>query len=143
VAGSPELRARFERVRVEVLCQHVRRDNLREEVRNMRERMRKELSAAMRCGSTSSRTTGGIADIEFSLQYWALLWARQYPPVAMFSDTIRQLESVASAKPGAAGERGPAHPRPIGRTAPAPIACPSRGPRPSCGGGVPRHALPP
>ena len=24
-------------------------------------------------------------------------WARDYPPVAMFSDTIRQLESVASA----------------------------------------------
>ena len=24
-------------------------------------------------------------------------WAAQYPPVAMFSDTIRQLESVASA----------------------------------------------
>ena len=40
---------------------------------------------------------GGIADIEFLAQYWALKWARDYPPVAMFSDTIRQLESVASA----------------------------------------------
>ncbi|MDE2263396.1 MAG: hypothetical protein KGL45_12800, partial [Gammaproteobacteria bacterium] len=36
-------------------------------------------------------------DIEFLAQYWALKWARDYPPVAMFSDTIRQLESVASA----------------------------------------------
>jgi glutamate-ammonia-ligase adenylyltransferase len=97
VAGSPELRARFERVRLEVLCQHVRRDNLREEVRNMRERMRKELSAGDALRFDIKQGPGGIADIEFLAQYWALLWAREYPPVAMFSDTIRQLESVASA----------------------------------------------
>ena len=35
--------------------------------------------------------------IEFLAQYWALLWAKDYPPVVLFSDTIRQLESVASA----------------------------------------------
>jgi glutamate-ammonia-ligase adenylyltransferase len=40
---------------------------------------------------------GGTADIEFLAQYWALLYAGSHPPVAMFSDTIRQLESVASA----------------------------------------------
>ena len=40
---------------------------------------------------------GGIADIEFLAQYWALKWADRYPPLVMFSDTIRQLESVASA----------------------------------------------
>ncbi len=38
-----------------------------------------------------------MADIEFLAQYWALKWAQSHPPVAMFSDTIRQLESVASA----------------------------------------------
>jgi len=97
VAGSPELRARFERVRLEVLCQHVRRDKLREEVRNMRERMRKELSGGDALRFDIKQDPGGIADIEFLAQYWALLWAREYPPVAMFSDTIRQLESVASA----------------------------------------------
>ena len=44
----------------EVLCQHVRRDDLREEVRGMRERMRRELSAAGRAAiSTSSRTRAG------------------------------------------------------------------------------------
>ena len=97
VAGSPGLCARFERVRLEVLCQHVRRDSLREEVRSMRERMRKELSAGDALRFDIKQDPGGIADIEFLAQYWALLWAREYPPVAMFSDTIRQLESVASA----------------------------------------------
>jgi [glutamine synthetase] adenylyltransferase / [glutamine synthetase]-adenylyl-L-tyrosine phosphorylase len=97
VAGSPELRARFEAVRLDALCHHVRRDNLREEVRNMRERMRRALSKGDAGRFDIKQDPGGIADIEFLAQYWALRWAREYPPVVLFSDTIRQLESVASA----------------------------------------------
>ncbi len=97
VAGSPPLRARFEAVRLEVLCHHVRRDSLRAEVRNMRERMRRELSRGDPERFDIKQDPGGIADIEFLAQYWALRWAREYPPVALFADTIRQLESVASA----------------------------------------------
>jgi glutamate-ammonia-ligase adenylyltransferase len=104
VAGAMKLRARFEEVRLEILSIHVRRLTLRDEVRNMRERMRKELSKdrypdpADRVGRFDiKQDAGGIADIEFLAQYWALRWAKDYPPVAMFSDTIRQLESVASA----------------------------------------------
>jgi len=97
VAGSPQLRERFEAVRLDVLCHHVRRGTLREEVRNMRERMRRELSRGDARRFDIKQDSGGIADIEFLAQYWALRWAREYPPVAMFADTIRQLESVASA----------------------------------------------
>ncbi len=97
VAGAPELRARFEAVRLEVLSHHVRRGSLREEVRNMRERMRRELARGDAARFDIKQDAGGIADIEFLAQYWALRWALQYPPVALFSDTIRQLESVASA----------------------------------------------
>jgi glutamate-ammonia-ligase adenylyltransferase len=99
VAGDPGLRADFERVRLDILVRCVRRDSLRKEVREMRERMRKELSRA-RPGSGRfdiKQDAGGTADIEFLAQYWALLHAGTHPPVAMFSDTIRQLESVASA----------------------------------------------
>jgi len=99
VAGDAALRAEFERLRVDVLMRFVRRDTLRTEVRNMRERMRKELS---RAGPGSGKfdikqDAGGTADIEFLAQYWALLHAGTHPPVVMFADTIRQLESVASA----------------------------------------------
>jgi glutamate-ammonia-ligase adenylyltransferase len=99
VAGAPELRERFEDVRMQILTRHVRRATLREQVRSMRDRQRRELSR----GSVAKQTVdlkqdpGGIGDIEFLAQYWALLWAERYPPVAMFADTIRQLESVASA----------------------------------------------
>ena len=99
VAGDPGLRAAFEAVRMDILKRCVRRDTLRTDVREMRERMRRELSRA-RAGSGRfdiKQDAGGTADIEFLAQYWALRYAGSHPPVAMFSDTIRQLESVASA----------------------------------------------
>jgi glutamate-ammonia-ligase adenylyltransferase len=80
-----------------VLREAVRRDDLREKVAEMRERMRRELSASQAGQFDLKQDRGGMADIEFLAQYWALNWADRYPPVAHFSDTIRQLESVASA----------------------------------------------
>jgi glutamate-ammonia-ligase adenylyltransferase len=97
VAGDMRIRRMFEDVRLDVLCHHVRRESLREEVRRMRERMRAELSKARAGQFDIKQDPGGIADIEFLAQYWALKWAEDYPPLVMFSDTIRQLESVASA----------------------------------------------
>jgi glutamate-ammonia-ligase adenylyltransferase len=97
VAGAAVLRERFEAIRIEVLARHVRRDTLREKVRHMRNRMRNELSRAGQSEFDLKQDPGGIADIEFLAQYWALTWAGEFPPVAMYSDTIRQLETVASA----------------------------------------------
>jgi glutamate-ammonia-ligase adenylyltransferase len=97
VAGAAVLRERFEALRIEVLARHVRRDTLRRDVRHMRNRMRNELSRAKRGEFDLKQDPGGIADIEFLAQYWALAWAGDYPPLATYSDTIRQLESVASA----------------------------------------------
>jgi glutamate-ammonia-ligase adenylyltransferase len=75
----------------------VRRDRLREDVRHMRDRMRKELSRAAAGEFDIKQDPGGVADIEFLAQYWVLRWAGDYPPLVTFSDTIRQLESVGSA----------------------------------------------
>ena len=99
MAGDRELRAGFEAVRLAILDKYVRRDTLRDEVRNMRERMRKELSRAKAAPGLFDikQDPGGTADIEFLAQYWALQHAGTHPPVVMFADTIRQLESVASA----------------------------------------------
>jgi len=97
VAGDPGLRARFEAVRIEVLRHNVKREGLRAEVRRMRERMRRELSRSAPGQFDIKQDAGGVADIEFLAQYWALAWALRYPPLITFSDTIRQLESVAAA----------------------------------------------
>ncbi len=96
VAGNAALMARIEAVRVEVLKDAVRRADLREEVRNMRERQRRELAQGGEGRFDLKHDRGGIADIEFLAQYWALRWAAEYPPVVHYPDTIRQLESVAS-----------------------------------------------
>jgi glutamate-ammonia-ligase adenylyltransferase len=84
-------------LRNEVLQNAVRRDDLRQQVAQMRERMRRELSASKEGEFDLKQDRGGMADIEFMAQYWALRWAAQYPPLVIFPDTIRQLESVASA----------------------------------------------
>jgi glutamate-ammonia-ligase adenylyltransferase len=97
VAGDPAVRERFEQVRMDVLQHYVRRDSLREEVLGMRLRMRRELSRAGKDQFDLKQDPGGIADIEFLAQFWALRWAGEHPPVAWFADTIRQLESVGSA----------------------------------------------
>jgi glutamate-ammonia-ligase adenylyltransferase len=97
VAGDAALRARIEAVRTEVLKDAVHRGDLKEKVCEMRERMRRELSAAKEGQFDLKQDRGGIADIEFLAQYWALAQAAAHPPVVHFPDTIRQLESLASA----------------------------------------------
>ena len=97
VAGEPGLRARFEQLRVDLLRTAVRRESLREDVRAMRERMRNELSKAGPGQFDLKQDAGGITDIEFLAQYWALRWADRYPELVTFPDNIRQLESCASA----------------------------------------------
>ncbi len=98
MAGAPALRVRFEEVRLDILCHHVRRERA---ARGGARHARAHAHASSRKGDAQhfdiKQDPGGIADIEFLAQYWALRWARDYPPVALFSDTIRQLESVASA----------------------------------------------
>jgi glutamate-ammonia-ligase adenylyltransferase len=97
VAGTPSIRAAFEAARVDLLCHYVRRETLREDVRQMRERMRRELSRAGEGQFDLKQDPGGVADIEFLAQYFVLRWAGEHPPLATFADTIRALESVGSA----------------------------------------------
>jgi glutamate-ammonia-ligase adenylyltransferase len=97
VAGDAALMAQLEQLRIEVLRKAVRRDDLTEQVAQMRQRMLVELPGALPAKFNIKRDRGGIADIEFLAQHWALRWADDYPPVVYYSDTIRQLESVASA----------------------------------------------
>jgi glutamate-ammonia-ligase adenylyltransferase len=96
VAGTPALRERYEVLRVELLRATVRRATLREDVRAMRERMRAELSHSKPGEFDLKQDAGGITDVEFLAQYWSLLWAGRHAELVMYSDNIRQLESLAS-----------------------------------------------
>jgi len=96
VAGDAALRHRYEALRIELLRTTVRRATLRDDVRAMRERMRNELSKSKAHEFDLKQDAGGITDIEFLAQYWALLWAERYAELVTYSDNIRQLESLAS-----------------------------------------------
>jgi len=65
-------------------------------VRSMRERMRENLSKAREGQFDLKQDPGGVADLEFLVQFWMLKWADRYPQLVTFSDNIRQLESLAS-----------------------------------------------
>lgn len=94
VAGSEKIRQAFERVRHETLCDRVRRDQLRNDVIAMRQRMRKELDSSDDNRFDLKHGAGGIGDIEFLVQYLVLREARTHPEGIFYSDNIRQLDAL-------------------------------------------------
>lgn len=95
VAGPPEIRSAYEDLRRQVLLNYVHRERLRDDVVEMRERMRRELSQGDAGRFDIKQDPGGIADIEFIVQYLVLREARRYPDLIDYSDNIRQLEGLA------------------------------------------------
>ncbi len=95
VAGDANLRQRFEAARRRALCTAVRRETLRSEVKAMRLRMRRELSQSGPGQFDIKQDAGGIADIEFLVQYWVLSAASAHPELVTYTDNIRQLEGLA------------------------------------------------
>jgi len=96
VAGSPTLAKRFKVVRKRALCRERDPAQLQREVREMRQRMRDNL---IRGGADSfdlKQGEGGIADIEFIVQYAVLRWARDYPDLLVWTDNVRQIETLAA-----------------------------------------------
>jgi glutamate-ammonia-ligase adenylyltransferase len=96
VAGDAQLRAAFEAARRRVLGAAVELDTLNADVSEMRQRMRRELSKAGPGQFDIKQGAGGIADIEFLVQYWVLAAARQHPQLLNYTDNVRQLEGLAA-----------------------------------------------
>jgi glutamate-ammonia-ligase adenylyltransferase len=69
-------------------------DRLRGEVCEMRTKMRESLDKGGRGRFDLKQGRGGIADIEFMVQYSILRWAYRYPELAVWSDNIRLLEGL-------------------------------------------------
>jgi glutamate-ammonia-ligase adenylyltransferase len=94
LAGSRVVCEAFERIRREVLVAHVDRAELKREVAKMRRRMRSELTRAKPGFFDVKQDAGGIADIEFLVEYWVLAHSAEYPELVEFPDNIRQLEAL-------------------------------------------------
>jgi len=98
VAGDAPAGRAFERVRREVLTRPRDARALRAEVRDMRERMRRELGSAQPGRFHLKQDRGGIVDIEFMVQYQVLRWAHGHPDLARRTDTLGLLDALAQAR---------------------------------------------
>ncbi|MDG6480664.1 bifunctional [glutamate--ammonia ligase]-adenylyl-L-tyrosine phosphorylase/[glutamate--ammonia-ligase] adenylyltransferase [Glaesserella parasuis] len=92
VYGTAELRQKFEQIRRETLSQERSSGQLREDIRNMREKMYHHLSKTTAGRFYLKTDQGGITDIEFIAQYLVLNYAHQYPQMADWSDNVRIFE---------------------------------------------------
>lgn len=97
VAGDPAVAEAFATLRAEILSQ--RRDvaALRREVHDMRTRMRDANSKSRGDEFDLKQDAGGIADIEFMVQYGVLAWACDHPELLDYTDNIRLLAAFAQA----------------------------------------------
>jgi glutamate-ammonia-ligase adenylyltransferase len=106
LVGSQDVGQAFEKVRAAILGKHRDLSTLRQEVSEMRAKMRDNLgskSTAAGTGANAFEATapfdlkqdaGGIVDIEFMVQYAALAWSETHPPLLRWTDNIRILEEL-------------------------------------------------
>jgi glutamate-ammonia-ligase adenylyltransferase len=95
VAGDAQVIDSFNTLRQQVLGQVRDEGAVKAEVRSMRERMRRELDKSAKGQFDLKQGHGGIADIEFMVQYAVLAHASRYPDLMTYSDNIRILEAMA------------------------------------------------
>ena len=96
VAGDNALAQQFVAVRSEVLGRARDAAQLQREVREMRQKMRDALAKSKPGFFDLKQDAGGIADIEFIVQYGVLRWAHEHPALLRWSDNVRLLETLAS-----------------------------------------------
>ena len=94
VLGNARLREQFARIRNGVLAQRRSASELREAVASMRERMRVNLGSNLADSMHLKQDAGGVADIEFIVQYLVLAYSADHPALLEHTDNIRVLDVV-------------------------------------------------
>ncbi|WP_425320981.1 bifunctional [glutamate--ammonia ligase]-adenylyl-L-tyrosine phosphorylase/[glutamate--ammonia-ligase] adenylyltransferase [Gilliamella apicola] len=92
VYGENSLIKRFNQIRHDVLCKPRDENQLKTEVREMREKMRNHLGTTQAELFNLKIDEGGIGDIEFLSQYLVLNYANSHPKMTTWSDNVRILE---------------------------------------------------
>ncbi|MBJ88710.1 MAG: bifunctional [glutamate--ammonia ligase]-adenylyl-L-tyrosine phosphorylase/[glutamate--ammonia-ligase] adenylyltransferase [Woeseia sp.] len=97
VSGSNAIGKKFEQIRSKTLRDRVRREDLTADVLSMREKMHETLDQSSETNFDLKQGSGGIADIEFIVQYLVLKHAAKQPDLIRYSDNIRQLAALKDA----------------------------------------------
>ena len=96
VAGCAEVTERFGAIRAAILGQDREAAQLRQEVREMREKMIAHKGQSDPALFDLKNDAGGIVDIEFVVQYAALRWASRHGELTRYTDNMRLLETLAA-----------------------------------------------
>lgn len=94
VCATHSLLQRFNVIRNSLLNQQRDPEKLRQEVADMRNKMRQHLHKKVEHKIDLKQAHGGIVDIEFMVQYWILANTHQYPKLSEWSDNLRLLGSL-------------------------------------------------
>jgi glutamate-ammonia-ligase adenylyltransferase len=95
ISGCSQLRERFSAVRLAVLAKPRELSGLSHEVVSMREKMRAHLAKGNAQNIDLKQDAGGIADIEFIVQFMLLAHTSVYPSLAKWPDNVRVLADLA------------------------------------------------
>lgn len=94
VAGDERLKARYEAIRTRILALSRDYGELKTQVREMREKMRENLASKDANVFDLKQSKGGIADIEFIVQFGILAETWKNTDLATYTDNVRLLEGL-------------------------------------------------
>ena len=97
VVASPQGEQDFNAFKAELVGAQRELTDLRNEVVEMRNKMRQSLDKTNELQFDLKQGAGGIVDIEFMVQYFVLGYAHQHQALTEWSDNIRLLEAIKEA----------------------------------------------
>ncbi|TJY59334.1 bifunctional [glutamate--ammonia ligase]-adenylyl-L-tyrosine phosphorylase/[glutamate--ammonia-ligase] adenylyltransferase [Sinimarinibacterium sp. CAU 1509] len=97
ICGSKTIGERFAKLRHEVITRERDPETLRQQIVDMRAKMRLNLDKTSAEGWDIKQGVGGLIDIEFITQFLVLRDAHRSPQIAQWSDNWRQLDALAEA----------------------------------------------
>ena len=100
ICGDSEVMAQFERIRRMVLTEPRTLAQVRTDVAQMRQKMRKHLGSSEREQQAGKfdlkQDAGGVIDIEFLAQFVVLAYAHEHPSLTKWSDNVRIFAEAAA-----------------------------------------------
>ena len=97
IAGDTITAQAFNAIRVDQLRTTRNIEKLRNDVAEMRIKMRKHLDKSTKDGKYClKQASGGIVDIEFMVQFAVLAWSHKFEQLVQWTDTVRLLETMSN-----------------------------------------------
>ena len=98
ICGQEALTKQYSAIRTQILTKDTNPQDLKQEVREMRQKMRDNLGSQSvgKALYQLKQDAGGIVDIEFMVQYLVLTHSATHPQLLLWTDNVRILDTLAS-----------------------------------------------